>query len=134
MAWPLLAMNVVGESPLVRQPDEDQYLTLGDRDSVRARVSEFFPKTDWSDPTMGHFIADDQTYSLTFSVLPREPFLAMGIDVRGGQKSIPALVKFAKSNGWQLFDCSGDWLDLENPSVDGWRGYDQLRCSSEFRV
>jgi hypothetical protein len=129
MAWQLLAMNIVGESPLVRQPDDDQYITLGDRDSVRARDSEFFPATDWSDPTSGHFIADDQGYSLTFNVLRKEPFLAMGIHVRGGHESIPALVKFAKSNGWQLFDCSGDWLNLDDPSIDGWRGYDRLRRS-----
>lgn len=130
MAWQLLAMKIAGESPLVRQPGEDQFVILGDRDSIRARVSEFFAATDWSDPTSGHFMADDQAYSLTFRVLPKEPFLALGIDVRGGQVSISALVRFAKSNGWQLFDCSGDWLDLDDPSTDGWRGYDRLRCSS----
>jgi hypothetical protein len=131
MAWQLLAMNIAGESPLVRQPDNDQFLTLGDRDSVRARVSEFFPKTDWSDPASGHFIAHDQTCSLTFTVLPKEPFLALGIDVRGGPEAILVLVKFAKSDGWQLFDCSGDWLDLDYPSTSGWSGYDRLRRSSQ---
>ena len=129
MAWHLLAMNIIGESPLIRQPADDEFVTLGDRDSVRAQVSESFPTTDWSDLTSGHFIAEDQSYSLTFNVLPKEPFLALGIDVRGGQESIPALVKFAKSNGWQLFDCSGDWLDLDDPSTDGWQGYEKLRRS-----
>jgi len=128
MAWTLLAMKVDGEPPPLDEATEDQFLPLGERDAVRNCVSESFSGTDWSDPTCGHFVAEDETYTLTFSVLPKEPFLSMGINVRGGQESIPPLVEFARSNGWQLFDCSlGDWLDLDAPSSEGWRGYDALR-------
>lgn len=133
MAWQVLAVNVSGDSPLVREPTDDQYHSLGTPDEVRRRIDAFFAHVDWSDRTSGHFIAEDHTFTLVFSSSGQGAMQSLMIDVRGGQESIPALVGFAKSNGWQLYDCSGGWLDLDHPSSDGWSGYDRLRRSHRSR-
>ena len=124
MAWQVLVMNIRGKMP---PTTEDQCLPLGTADELRRRISESFPGTDWSGSASGHFIAEDQAFTIVFWFDGPEPRRSMMMDIRGGRESITAIARFAKLNGWQLFDCSGDWLNLDEPSDEGWSGYDALR-------
>ena len=39
-----------------------------------------------------------------------------------------AVLRFAKPNGWSLLDCStSEFLDPDNPSAEGWEGFQAFR-------
>jgi hypothetical protein len=52
----------------------------------------------------------------------------MGLHVRGSGDPIAAIVKFARPLGWSVLDGStGEFLDLDNPSQEGWQGFQAFR-------
>ena len=130
MAWQVLIVNVSGGPPAPDdEPLEEDFEPLCDASDYRRRVSETFPDTDWSDPECGHFVGKDQSFSIAFNVLNEGKLQSSMMDIRGGSDAISAITRFAKTNGWSLFDCSGDWLELDQPSQEGWGGYDRLRSA-----
>lgn len=128
MSWQVVVLNMAGGSPL---PDEkvaeDRCLVLGTASEVRDRVTDSFPGTEWLSPSEGRFLPSDETFSIRFHMHGEEPVGSMMMDIRGGREAIPAITRFAKRNGWSLYDCSGTWLDLDQPSDEGWSGYNSLR-------
>lgn len=127
MAWQIVVVKLTGESPLIQEPSDDQSIPLGTPDEVRRQISNCLPSVDWSDPRAGRVIPDDEGFTLTFKVRDKEIVTGFVIDVRGDSAAMPILIKVAKANGWQLYDCSASWIDLDNPSYAGWEGYDRLR-------
>ena len=54
--------------------------------------------------------------------------VSMVVSVRGGGEPLPPLVKLCKQNGWKLGDGdSGEDIDLDNPSDQGWRDFQAFR-------
>ena len=128
MSWQVVVLNMTGGSPRPNEDvAEDRCLVLGTASDIRERVTGSFPGTQWSRPLEGHFVASDESFSIHFDMHGEEPFRSMMMSIRGGREALPAITRFAKRNGWSLYDCSGTWLDLDQPSDEGWRGYNQLR-------
>ena len=134
MAWDVIILHVCGKVPPINELTEETCLPLGTPNHMRERISERFPATDWSNSTHGHFVSEDQAFTIEFKINAKEPLRTVFMTIRGGQEAIPAITQFAKSNGWQLFDCSGGWLDLDDPSAEGWSGEDRLRRAHEASV
>jgi hypothetical protein len=50
------------------------------------------------------------------------------LHVRGGGDAVAAILQFTRPNKWSAFDCStGAFIDLENPSHEGWEGLQTAR-------
>ena len=96
-------MNYGGKPPpLGKMPDAPPPGPLGPSGQVRRSISTHLPGVDWSDPIMVH--------------------------VRGRGDAIAAMLAFANPLGWSLLDCStGEFLDPENPSSEGWTGFQAFR-------
>ena len=125
---------------------------LGSAAEVRQKVSRALPGVDWSDNTCG--ILQQGGYVLEFSLLARDASdeeeveddeddedlddddfeladttpVSMVVSVRGGGEPLPPLVKLCKQYGWKLGDGdSGEDIDLDNPSDQGWRDFQAFR-------
>jgi hypothetical protein len=99
---------------------------LGPAGVVRQQISALLPGIDWSDPTWGVYEGDG--FSIEFSVGDDDPIDAMMLHVRGGDDAISKIVTFTRPLGWSALDCStGQFLDLENPSQEGWEGFQAYR-------
>lgn len=69
MAWQVLVLSVIEESPPpISECNEEHIQPLGSPGKVRARIDALFPTTDWRDPTSGHYVAEDQGFSIVFHV------------------------------------------------------------------
>ncbi|MCA9075999.1 MAG: hypothetical protein KDA93_13310, partial [Planctomycetaceae bacterium] len=104
--------------------------SLGTVSEIQDMVNDSFSTTKWSDEQHGHYVAIDESFTMSFFISSENETQGMVIDVRGGRESIPAVVEFARKNDLQLFDCSATWMNLDDPSDEGWRGYDSLRRSA----
>jgi hypothetical protein len=123
---------------------------LGSAADVRQKVSRAFPGVDWSDTTCG--VLQQGGYVLEFSLLDRGGSdeeaveeaddvdddsdgeladttpVSMVVSVRGGGEPLPPLVKLCKQYGWKLTDGDSDEeIDLDNPSDQGWRDFQEFR-------
>ena len=120
---------------------------LGSAADVRQKVSRALPGVDWSDDTCG--VLQQGGYVLEFSLLDRGGAgdeddedldddsdgeladttpVSMVVSVRGGGEPLPPLVKLCKQYGWKLGDGdSGEDIDLDSPSDEGWRDFQAFR-------
>jgi hypothetical protein len=127
MSWDVMIFNTRGKSPpSVEEFEDSDYETLGPAADVRQRLSELLPGVDWSDTTWGIYEGDG--FSIEFNVGDDDPIENMMLHVRGGGEAIAAIAKFARPLGWSALDCStSEFLDLDNPSQDGWEGFQEFR-------
>jgi hypothetical protein len=128
MSWDVLVMNYHGAPPA----DVDEMAAAGEPDplgaaaAVRAAISQHLDGVDWSDPTWGLYAGEG--YTIEFNIGDEETVDSLMLHVRGGGAAIPALFCFAQPNNWSLFDCStSEFLDPEDPSHEGWEGFQALR-------
>jgi hypothetical protein len=126
---------------------------MGTPEEIRSKIDGVLPGVDWSDPTCG-FLEQDG-YSLEFSILgdegdeyeddmegveeagetdlveerePQAPLTGFMIAVRGEGAPLPPIVDLCKTCGWALADAgSGEEIDLDDPSDDGWREFQAFR-------
>ncbi len=67
-------------------------------------------------------------FSLEFNIGKDDPVETIMLHVRGGGDAIAAMLKFCQPNNWSLFDCStSEFIDPENPSQEGWEGFQEFR-------
>jgi len=128
MSWDVMVFNYHGSPPkdFDDLPDDHKPDPLGPADEVRASVSKYLPGVDWSDPTWGDFVGEG--FSIEFNVGNDDPITDMMLHVRGGGDAISAILQFAKPNKWSLLDSStGDFIDPDNPSQEGWEGFQAFR-------
>ena len=122
MSWDVLVLNC-GGNPADEAGEERP---LGPAARVRMSISAHLPGVDWSDPAWG--VYDGDGFSIEFNTGKRSPIASIMLHVRGGGDAIPAMLAFANPNGWSLFDCStSEFLDPENPSPEGWEGFQAFR-------
>lgn len=114
MSWNLIVLPPDG-------PGSDT-ATLGDAAVVRSRLQVALPGVDWSEPCNGVF--DGPGFRIDIDLQEAGEVESFMLLVTGEVAPISTVVGLCRSHGWALFDAvSGDYLDLDNPSDHGWKGY-----------
>lgn len=130
MSWDVMVMKYEGRILCdVEEMDEAEQLPLGTNEEVREAVSKYLPGVEWSSPYWGNYAGGELEFELIISE-DEEPVEALTVSIHGRGDAIQTLLQFSKPNGWSLFDCStSEFIDPENPSYEGWEGYQELRDS-----
>lgn len=103
---------------------------LGSWAQIRDKITACLPEFQW--PPSGHIgLAhyDENGLSLEIYEPSEDPVLHFDINVRrgGGGDPLPTLARLARTHGWALLDKStGEYLNLEHPSDEGWQGFNQF--------
>lgn len=128
MSWDVVIVDSGGKTaacPLTDLEDDD-FRPLGPADEVRHKLSSILAGIDWSDPTSGIFEGDG--FSIEFNVGEDDPIQSIMLHVRGAGDAIAAIMSFVRPSGWSAMDCStGEFLDPNNPSPEGWEGFQAHR-------
>ncbi len=128
MSWDLMVCNYNGSPPNnFEDPSNDPKPdSLGSADNVRRSISQNLPGVDWSDPTWGTYDGDE--FSIEFNTGDEDPIDSIMLHVRGSGDPITAILQFANPNKWTLKDLTtGEYLDPENPSPEGWKNFQDFR-------
>jgi hypothetical protein len=128
MSWDVMVFNFDGSPPrdFDELPESHKPDPLGPACNVREAISKQLSDVDWSDCTWGIFEGDG--FSIEFNTGTDDPIDSIMLHVRGGGDAITAMLRFAIPNKWSLLDCStGDFIDPENPSQEGWQGFQDYR-------
>ena len=128
MSWDVLVFNYDGSPPkdFNELPADSSPDPLGPAINVRDAINKYLPGVDWSDPSWGTY--EDNELSIEFNAGKGDPIREIMLHVRGGGDAIEAILRFANPNKWSIFDCStGEFIDPENPSQDGWEGFQKYR-------
>jgi len=136
MSWDVMVYNYDGSPPqdFADLPKDHKPDPLGSASNVREAISKQLRGVDWSDCTWGIFKGDG--FSIEFNTGEDDPIDSIMLHVRGGGDAITAMLQFAIPNKWSLFDCTtGEFIDPENPSEEGWKGFQAFRDKviSQFR-
>ncbi len=124
MSWDVVVLNYNGAPP-TDWDDADDPETLGSAAEVRERISQHLDGVDWSDPTFGVYVGSG--FTIEFPIRDQDPVDSLMLYVRGKGDAITALLQFAEPNGWSLLDASNsEFIDPENPSQEGWEGFQRL--------
>lgn len=124
MSWDVMVMDVGTPPPPMEEMEAGN--VMGSPDKVREQISAHLPDVDWSDPSWGIYEGDG--FSFEFNMGEEEEQDGFMVHVRGGGDAISALLQFAIPNGWSLLDCStSEWIDPDNPSDEGWTGFQEFR-------
>ncbi len=126
MSWDVMVLNYGGRLSPAELLNAEPVGPLGPTAQVRRRIAKHLPGVNWSEPAWGVYEGDG--FTIEFNAGEDDPIDSMMLHVRGGGDAIAALIRFAKRNGWSLFDCStSEFLDPENPSSEGWEGFQAFR-------
>jgi hypothetical protein len=126
MSWDVAVLNLGGELPPADAAEAEPVGPLGPAAQVRRRIVKHLPGVDWSESRWGIYKGDG--FTIEFNTGDEDPIDSIMLHVRGGGEAIAALLQFANPNGWALLDCStSEFLDPENPSIEGWEGFQAYR-------
>lgn len=116
-----------GKPPVLEDlPDDFRFPTMGPAEEVRTRISDSFESVDWTDESWGIYIGDG--FSIEFAIGSDPIVEQMTLFVRGGGDAVTSIAGFCRANQWYAFDIdSGDYIDLENPSDEGFRAFQKYR-------
>lgn len=125
MSWDIMLIN----SP--RKPNlngEDPDLPAFPPQSVLIETfKRVYPESHFSDDGWGSSDAEDHSIEINLGNDDDEPQTSITVFVRGGSNPVARIVQLCKLAGWQAYDTTmGDYIDLENPSkngFDGWQSY-----------
>ena len=126
MSWDISIINFSKDYKSIADiPDDEPPNPLGAQNEVHKAVLEFFPKTDWSDPTWGIF--DSKYGSIEFNLGRDDPSTSLMLHVRTSNELVPLIVELCNKNNWSALDCSsGEFLESsEHPEqgLENWRNY-----------
>ena len=126
MSWDVYIMRADAKS-VSDLPDDYEPESLGDAAQLRADLAAFFDGAlDWSDPSWGHL--DGQHFSYEFNFTESGPVGGFMLHVRGGGDAVSPIVAMCKHFRWQAVGTSeGDFINLDDPSTDGWDGFRAFR-------
>ncbi len=128
MSWDVMIMNYGGEPPDFASDDEEPD-PLGPGTQVRESISRHLPGVDWSDPTWGTYASDE--FTIEFNVDGSSVVDTIMLHVRGGGDPLSAILRFSKPNKWSLLDTtSGEFVDADDASSEGWNDFQQFRDSA----
>lgn len=126
MSWDVTIIKFTESYKSVDEiPDNEEPLALGDQNLVHKVVLEFFPETDWSDPSWGIF--DSSFGSVEFNIGNEGLVSNMMLHVRASDEIVSPIMAMCKKNSWSALDCSnGDFLQNSNKlnsGLEAWRAY-----------
>jgi hypothetical protein len=118
MSWDLM---------VVRPADDMAFLPLGPLEELRERITASLPRTEWVSPRQGYLTTEKYSIEFGLDSTHRETDI-IWLHVRGEGDPFPAITRLCKPNGWAALDCStGDFLDLDEPSREGWEDFQEIR-------
>jgi hypothetical protein len=129
MSWDVMIFNFESPPPAPNNW-EDGFgpIAMGEAEEVRTKISRSLPMVDWSDPAWG--LLDGDGFSIEFNYHKSGQVDGFMLHVRGGGDPLPDICRLCRENGWYALDCStGDFIDLQAPSRQGWRGFQSYRDS-----
>lgn len=126
MSWDVSIIKFTKDYKSIDEiPDNEEPLILGNRALVHKAVLEFFPETDWSDPSWGLF--DSNFGSIEFNIGNEELTSSIMLHVRASKAVISPIIMMCEKNSWSALDCSyGDILQHSNKldsGLEAWRAY-----------
>jgi len=130
MSWDVSVQRFSREYDSVEDiPESERCVPIGSQAAVRALVSQFFPGTDWSEPSWGIF--ESANGLIEFNMGKGEPNTGFMMHVRASPAVVRPIIEMCRSQHWQALDCSsGGFLEKSTNAENGleqWGGYrDQL--------
>jgi hypothetical protein len=90
--------------------------------AIRAQVTAIWPTVSWSGPLWGSVCTDKNW--IEFQLDDGESLTTVTLHIRGGGDPLPEIAVLAKALKVQALDrTTMKFLDLNNPSRDGWRSW-----------
>jgi len=122
-----MIFNFEGDPPdFEGLPDDFEPPSMGNAQAIRNAISDAIPGVDWSDPAWG--MIDGDGWSIEFNHQDTGETDQIMLHVRGSGDPVTAIVKLCKTNNWSAFDTtSGEFINLDAPSTDGWTGFQAFR-------
>ena len=126
MSWDVYIMRADAKS-VSDLPEDYRPEPLGDAAQLRDKLAAFFDGAlVWSDPAWGHL--DGQHFSYEFNFTKSGVVGGFMLHVRGGGDAVSPIVAMCKHFSWQAVDTSeGEFINLGDPSTDGWDGFQAFR-------
>lgn len=122
MSWDVALVKIRGGIRPVVEVETDDYVSLGEPDSVRAAINAALAGTEWSTPDAAVYTGP--AFEMEFDLESLVSGNTVLLHVHGSGDPFPSLMKLANANGWLAVDCAtGEFLDPHNPSTEGWDGY-----------
>jgi hypothetical protein len=126
MSWDVSIFNFSNDYKSIEDiPHNEQPNPLGAQNKVHEAILEFFPNTDWSDPSWGIF--DSKYGSIEFNLGSDDPSTSLMLHVRASNELVPLIVGLCNKNHWSALDCSsGEILEYSEHTEQGlenWRNY-----------
>lgn len=126
MSWDVSVQRFSREYESVEEiPQDEKCEPLGSQATVRALVSQYFPGTDWTEPSWGIF--DSPHGSIEFNMGKDEPSGGFMMHVRASPEIIGPMIEMCRAFKWQALDCSsGAFLEKSpNPEtgLEQWTEY-----------
>jgi len=128
MSWDVLILNFHGAPPNDFQSMRDDQVPdpLGPADAVRDSIAKALPDFEWQGTGWAHYRGDG--FSIEFNFSDEDPIRSMMLHVRGSGDAVAAIMRFANPNNWSVLDLStGSFMDPEDPSTEGWEGFQAFR-------
>lgn len=131
MSWDVMLFRFAPEIRSfddLEQAEADVMLLLGERDGVRAAITDAFPDTDWADPRWGMWQGADGTIEFSLGSDDDAELTSVMLHVRAGDATAEAVARLAVRNGWTALDLSTSaFLDPDGDPGAGQRGWRGLR-------
>lgn len=124
MSWDVYFMRAEEIDQVADIPDDFQPQSMGDPESVRKKITESFPTTDWSDPTYGDFT--NAGMSIEIAIGDSADIDGVMMMVRGGGDPIPPIVDLCRRTGWKAI-ADGEFIDIDAPITSGWEEWQAFR-------
>jgi hypothetical protein len=127
MSWDVMLFKFEGEPPDFNDlPEDYEPPVMGDAQEIRDKISSVLPDVDWSRPDWGVLIND--AFSIEFNLQESGDVNVFTLHIRGGGDPLSVIVELCKAHNWSAFDSgTGEYVDLENPSSEGFLGFQGYR-------
>src|SRR5262249_14344261 len=103
-------------------------VSMGETETVRAKITSSLPDVDWSLPDWGVLRANGCSIEFDYGARGGPMIDYFVLHVHGSGDPFLTICKMCRENEWYALDCStGDFIDLEQPSRSGWQGFKGYR-------
>lgn len=128
MSWDVAFVRIRGSCRPVAEVAEADYIPLGKPAAVRKAIRAAFPKAEWLH--MDGLVYAGKGLEIEFDLEGLESANTVVAHVHGSGDPIRSLLQLASLNGWLVLDCStGEFIDPQNPSYEGWEGFTALAAN-----
>lgn len=123
MSWDILIIN--SDKPV--DFEKGDWTDFSSRQSVRDKIQQTFPDSNWDDPSWG-LLRNDQVvieFNIGESEEPGNHFM---LHVRGGQDPTGEIARLCHQHGWVAFDISaGQYIDNNKPDAESFKNWESYR-------